>query len=95
LHPGHSNAVADLPRSYALADFNDFANRLVPKGPWKLRWNMAIRDVNVGVTEPAGTNLDEDLVWARAGFGNFLYLPLLTYRWNNGCSHDNFPSVLF
>jgi hypothetical protein len=72
LRPGHSNTVADLPRSDALADFNDFTDRLVPKSPWKLRRNMAIGDVDVSVTEPAGMNLDEDLVGAGAGSWNLL-----------------------
>jgi hypothetical protein len=72
LHPRHSNTVANLSRPYALDDFNDFTRRLVPKGPWKLRWNVAIRDVNVGVTDPDRMNLDEDLVWARAGRWNLL-----------------------
>jgi hypothetical protein len=72
LRPGYSNTVTDLPRSDALADFNDFTDRLVSKRPWKLRRKMAIRDVDVSVTEPTGMNLDEDLVGAGAGSWNLL-----------------------
>src|SRR6188474_3832893 len=75
LDPGHAHAVADLARRDPGPDTRDLAHGLVPQRPRELRRYRAVRDVHVGVAQPAGLDADQDLVRPRLGGRDLLDLP--------------------
>ena len=75
LDPGHAHPVSDAPCRHAGADARDLAHGLVAQRPRELRGYDAVRDVDVGIAEPAGLDRDEDLVRPRLGDRYLLHLP--------------------
>ena len=88
LNPANADAVSDFAGSDAGAELDDLADGLMSEDARELQWDQAVREVNVGVAEAAGVDLNDHLIGAGLGGFPLLYLPLTVYRRNDCCFHE-------
>jgi len=87
LKPGHTDAVADAPRSDTGPSGDDLSDGLVPKDARERSRQLAIRLMHVRVAQPAGVNLDQHLIGTRIRCRNVFDFPSGFDGWNNRSSH--------
>src|ERR1039458_4459007 len=88
LYPADADAVSYFAGSDAGAKFDNLAHRLVAQHAGERESKQTVREVDVGVAEAAGVDLDDDLVWAGLGSFPLLHFPLAVYGGDDCCFHE-------
>jgi len=91
LNPRNPNPISHLAACNGITDCHDFSGRFVAEGPGKLGGEIPPGDVDIGITDAAGVNLDQDLIRTRLRVRYFSNLPRAVRRGNDCCLHGDAP----
>jgi hypothetical protein len=91
LNPRNPDPISHVAVGHGRAECDDLSGRFVADGPGKLGGEIPPGDVDIGITDAAGVNLDQDLTGTRLRVRYFSNLPRAVRRGNDCCLHDNAP----
>jgi hypothetical protein len=89
LDPGNTDSIADAASSNSGADADNLTRRLMSQGSRESPWNLSPSLMNIGETQAAGMNFNQDLIGTRFRGRNFFYLPLTINFGDNSGFHDS------
>jgi hypothetical protein len=89
LDPRNTNPITDTPRADTGADGNNLTCRFMSQGSWESPRNLPSGLMYVGETQPAGMNLDQNLIGTRFRLRHFFDLPPAIFLGDNSSFHDS------